>query len=1170
MYRKLISAALIASALTAIAQWPQPPFQNDFKLIDLLQTPWFAAPPQQPTDGHQALIFRNQQRLSEDGTIPHGALLAAKAQLDEALLYHYGPGVQMAGVVRPNWVWLGPGNIGGRIREILIHPTNHNTMYAGAASGGVWRTNSAGANWFPIGDFLASISISCMAFEPGNPNVIYVGTGESFTGGNEGASLYSSMRGAGIFKSTDAGQTWNQILTTDGSEFYYVNRIAISPTSAAIMLVATNAGLFYTFNGGGAWIYGKIGANNITQRVVDVDFHPTDGNRAVAGLANGSALYSTDGGRNWQTATGLGGARVELAYARSAPATVWASVDRNLGEVWRSTDGGQTYSRRNTGNNYLAVQTTSIGYWTNALWVDPTDANRVVVGGIDLWRGTDNGTSLPLTRVSDWQLAPAQSAHADHHAIVHHPTYGTGGANNRTVFFGNDGGVYRTNDVTAVTTNTGWTALNNELGVTQFYHGIASADGRTIFGGAQDNGTIRTRGGTENWTQFLGGDGGFVAADRADSNALYGSSQYGGIARSTDGGATSQFINGQHWNGTAWVWKAAPYRITDAQNQTINFIAPFILDPNNSDRAYVGGRSLWRSNDVKTANTATTGPTWTAIRGPITGNPNISAIAVARGNSNVLWIAYTNGQIYFSANATNATPTFTRVDLNDPNLPKRWVSKLLIDPLNHRRVYVSFMGYQPRNFWVTENDGTNWTQRTGNGVAAQSLPNVPVSTIALSPRKRGWLYAGTDVGVYTSFDDGRTWKPTNDGPVNVTVDELFWKNQDTLVAATHGRGMYAATIYRRAGDADGNDLVDDADLALVLTDFGQTGVRAGDLNDSGNVDDTDLAVVLENFGKGTDYAVLSNPATGVPPTKLAVNHVTNRLYVSCETDKTVEVYNLIDNSRITAINLNLTQNTHRPGYIAVNPNTNKIYVMIESFDRNVSSQIKVIDGWNNSIVKTISLGGSGAGGVGVNPGTNRVYAAYVIDDVNNIPGLAVIDGATDAKLTQIACSSTGFEATAVYGIAVNRFTNKIYMLYRGGTQLDVFNGANNTRIKSLNIGNQSVEIAVNPFTNKIYTANLSRSRVEVFDGTTDEFETSFNNHQSLFGIAVDPFLNHGYLVRGGTPGSIRVINLANGATIKNITVQNEPRYAVPNPYTNRVYCTNGSSRTYSVIERPAR
>ena len=700
-----------------------------------------------------ALKFRRQMLEDEHGEIPTNAWLKAEAQRKQM---HFDPAAwprsqsqnlptrspggpirpKVAGVESAGWTWLGPGNVGGRVRSILIHPTNPSTMWAGSVSGGVWKTTTAGASWFPLDDFMASLAVSCMVMDPANPNVIYAGTGED-----------GYVQGAGVFKTTDGGMSWTHLSSTASSSWYYVRQLAISPGNTQILLAATGSGIYRSADGGASWsqTYGS-GAS-------DLAFDPGNGGNCVASGA-GFVFYSTDGGVTWTSATGIPGAGlIEIAYALGNANIVYASANNNNGEVYRSLDGGRTYSLRNTGNNYL-----SQGGYANCIWVDPTTPNALVVGGLDLWRSTDGGATL--TRISDWRNART-SAHADQHVIVNHPNYN--GANNRTVFFGNDGGVYCANDVYTASPGNGWTELNNNLGITQFWGAAGNATSGTIIGGAQDNGTVRytTGGGAEGWTSMFGGDGGYCAADPTDAHFFYGEYIALQIYRSTNGGGSADYITSG---------------LGDAGGNA-NFAAPFILDPNNPNTMLAGGASLWRSVNIKAAT-----PTWSNITPNFGVGSLISAIAVAPGNSDIIWIGFNNGDVFATANGTASSPLWIIKSLGTPNLPNRQCS-LAIDPNNWNQVFVTFGGFTSGNVWRTTDDGYTWTDLSNN------LPNAPVYSLVIDPYDSSLLYVGTELGVFASVNGGASWSTSNDGPANVVVYHLSWVG-DNLLAATFGRGCY--------------------------------------------------------------------------------------------------------------------------------------------------------------------------------------------------------------------------------------------------------------------------------------------------------------------------------------------------------------------------------------------
>ena len=689
----------------------------------------------------EAMKWRMGSLVDETGKIPEGAEMRAWLHAKQMPIdYGAWPAASsnltdtVAGITPGGWQWLGPGNIGGRVRAIIIHPTDPQIMWLGSVSGGIWKTIDGGVSWAPLADFMANLAVSSMVIDPTNPNILYAGTGEGYFNGD-------SIRGAGVFKTTDGGATWNQLLQTAASpNWYYVDRLAIDPADNLVLLAATRSGIWRSADGGTTW-----SRRLTTSSMFDVNFDPTNASKAIASGDNGAVRYSTDGGLTWNPATGISGSRIEVAYARSSPNIVYASVENGTGQVYKSTDGGQSYSLVNGTSQHLQDQ----GWYDNAIWVDPTNPNNVVVGGITLFRSTNGGANF----------SQIGAVHADQHIIIEAP--GFDGVTNKTVYFGNDGGIYRTTDINAGFVTT--TELNNNLGITQFYGAAGNVSSGRIVGGTQDNGTLRYLGDTETWDSVAGGDGGWCASDSTNPNFFFGEFQWLQIHRSIDGGATAQAIH---------------LGITDAvPNGTTNFIAPFILDPNNPNRLLAGGANLWRTNNAKGSPLG-----WTNIKTTI--GSNISAIAVANGNSDIVWVGHNNGNIFVTTNGTAAAPTWTQ--LNTPSLGRR-NTRITIDPTNSNRVYVTFGGYATGNVWRTDNAGASFVNITNN------LPIAPVRSLVVWQNNPNYLYVGTEVGIFASANGGQTWSPSNDGPTNCSVDELFWMG-NTLVAATHGRGMFSINL----------------------------------------------------------------------------------------------------------------------------------------------------------------------------------------------------------------------------------------------------------------------------------------------------------------------------------------------------------------------------------------
>ncbi len=752
-----------------------------------------------PTDPGGALRFRHLQMQDENGEIPQDGMekarqhvkmmkaeklkrVKAQSQLNAQSQTEAEPqvGILAAGVEPDSWTWLGPGNVGGRIRSIIIHPTAPDNMWVGSVTGGIWRTTNAGVSWFPVNDFQANLAVSTMVINPAFPGTMYAGTGEGLWPVISQNSYIDAVQGAGVYQSVDGGLTWNLLANTNPAAaalpgcglgttpcpafWFFVNRLAISPDGNTL-LAATNGGIAQSTNAGTTWI------QRTANRAADIEFRPDNSSRAMIGEL-GAARFSLNSGQTWTAATFnpavTSGGRVELATSPGNASIVYASVNQNSGEIYRSNDGGQSYTRVNTGNNFLGTQ----GDYDNALWLNPQDPDTVIVGGIHLWRGRYSQPNLPLTQISDGSLngdGTPRSAHADHHIIVSHPGFNNN--TNRAAYFGNDGGLYRA-DAAAVTLTTGWTELNNNLGITQFYGAAGNPATGVIVGGTQDNGTLRFANNTEGWTSTFGNDGGYCASDPTDANFFYGESQNLAVHRSTNGGMSAANI----FAG-----------ITDANNgATTNFIAPLVLDTVDPNTLLAGGISLWRSQNVKD-----TTPTWRRIKNPIAGNIPISAIAISPNTSSLVLVGHNDGSIFRTLGGTLADPTGTWTQIDTAVLPNRMVTRLVID--TSRGVnwfYATFGGFAGDSIWRSTDNGASWADITGNGVTG--LPAVPVRTLAFHPVNSNLLYVGTEIGIFTSEDAGANWEPTQDGPANVSVDELFWMGGD-LIAATHGRGLYRAS-----------------------------------------------------------------------------------------------------------------------------------------------------------------------------------------------------------------------------------------------------------------------------------------------------------------------------------------------------------------------------------------
>ncbi len=444
-----------------------------------------------------SIEYNLRLEADENGPPTAAQILRAHEQRKALLGEARSPGAvpKAAGLQPSQWLALGPSNVGGRVRALAFDPRNPSRLLAGTASGGLWISPDGGNTWRANLDFLPNLSITALAFDRTNPLVVYLGTGEASAG----------LVGLGAFKSTDGGNTWQFLAATNvdlNADWRFINRIAVHPMQGNVVLAAmTNdsrrsGAIYRSVDAGASW------TRVSTAKALDIAFDPNNPANALAGLDDGTLAYSRDTGASWMRTAKLvdtpsgrqGTARAEIAFARSQPGLVYASVDNNKGEVWRSNDSGMSWELVST-PGHLNEQ----GDYDNAIWVDPADANHVMTAGLDIYQSRDGGASF--IKVSDWRQAPG-SAHADHHALVSPPNYGPG---NALVYDGNDGGIYRG----LVSSTPDWTNMNNGLAVTQFYSGAGRAASGRIVGGTQDNGSLLLAGGF--WRPWRGGDGGFVA-----------------------------------------------------------------------------------------------------------------------------------------------------------------------------------------------------------------------------------------------------------------------------------------------------------------------------------------------------------------------------------------------------------------------------------------------------------------------------------------------------------------------------------------------------------------------------------------------------------------------------------------------------------------------------------
>jgi photosystem II stability/assembly factor-like uncharacterized protein len=758
--------------------------------------------------------FRRKRLPAGETELPFDKYLAAREQINEMQQYataenRFLPArnelAQQAELVASPevlgaWTTLGPGNVGGRTRALIIHPTTPTTMYAAGVAGGVWKTTNSGSAWTPLTDLIANLAVCSLAMDPANPNIIYAGTGEPYAG--------DGVRGAGIFKTTDGGMSWSHLANTNNSNFHFVNKLVAS--NGQRVYAANSTGLWRSIDGGANWtqVLNQPSCNDLLRRTDQ----GTDYLFATCRPGSQGTIYrNTDaaGAGVWTSVfTEAGMARTSLALAPSNQGTIYALSASSLGgpgnhyfgglhALFRSTSSGDsgTWTARVRNTDAIRLNTLLLTYpqgataqqcglgsdfysnqggYDNVIAVDPLDANRVWAGGIALFRSDDGG--------ANWGIASCYP-HPDVHAIVFHPQFN--GTSNKTMYIGNDGGVEKTDDARAlVKTNAcdntcdsyaTFTHLNNGYGVTQFYHGLPYPDGATYFGGTQDNGTQRGSDGSgvNGWNFILGGDGGYVAIDPANTNVLYAATTGfpSGIRKTTNGSNASPS------------WVSAQNGITES----LSFFTPFTMDPSNSQRLWTGGSQLWRT-DNGAAN-------WSQASTTLAND--MSAIAVAPTDSNYVLAGTAAGHIHRTTAGTSATSGTVW-----PNVQPRtgYVSWVSFDPTDKNIAYATYSTFGGTHVWKSTNAGASWTGL--DGMAPNNLPDIPVHCILVDPTNTSRLYVGTDLGVFSSTDGGANWAVENTGFANVITESLAINSGATkyLFAFTHGRGVWRVSLSGGGGN----------------------------------------------------------------------------------------------------------------------------------------------------------------------------------------------------------------------------------------------------------------------------------------------------------------------------------------------------------------------------------
>lgn len=712
-------------------------------------------------------------------------------QLDDAVLS------------RLPWRAIGPAVMGGRIDDLAVDDRNPSVIYVGAASGGLWKSINAGTTWTPLFDRQSVSSIGDIALAPSNPDIVWVGTGEP-------NNRQSSTFGDGVYRSNDAGRTWTH---TGLGDTHHIGRVIVDPADPDIVYVAAlghlwgpndERGVFKTTDGGRTWA--NILFINEDTGVVDIVIDPQDRQVLYAaayqrrrtawgfngGGPGGGVHKTTDGGRTWTKLAGglpqgiLG--RIGLAIWRRNPQVLYATVEhRENGGIYRSDDAGTRWRKIN------ALNPRPMYY--SKIHIDPQDDRRIYVLGASMYVSGDGGKTFvdPATGRpgANQGMSPTYDVgvHGDHHALWINP------ANSKHLILGNDGGLYFSFDASVT-----WDKVNN-IPLAQYYGiGVDMAKPYNIYGGLQDThswgGPSATRHhiGITNadWFQINFGDGMYAQVDPSDPDIVYTESQGGNIVRFHRRTGDRKSIKPHAPAGQP------PYRF--------NWTAPIVISPHDSKRIYLGGNRVFTSGDR--------GDTWTASNDltraedrdtlPIMGvlpSPEmlsrhdgvgawgtITTLAESRVTAGLLWAGTDDGS---TAMSRDGAATWTLLQDHIPTLKSRGrISRVEPSHINADTAYVAIDRHEYDDLapylYVTRDFGQTWTSIAA-GLPARGWINV----VREHPANPQVLFVGTETGLFVTIDAGRHWtRFTGMFPI-VPVDDLVIHPRDNdLIVATHGRSLY--------------------------------------------------------------------------------------------------------------------------------------------------------------------------------------------------------------------------------------------------------------------------------------------------------------------------------------------------------------------------------------------
>ncbi len=699
----------------------------------------------------------------------------------------------------------------GRVNCIAFHPTKPGYLYIGTPGGGIWKTEDAGKNWIPLSDKLPTLAISDIAVDPKNPDIVYAATGDfditAMTDGNA----------QGIFKSTDAGSTWNvtSLLTEPNFKYSALRKIIINPQNTDQLITAGKLGIWTSPDAGTTWTH------VCDSIITDIDMTPQNTNVLYAAMARqwgqGSAgvLKSSDFGASWvELNTGIPAkgpiCRMDISVSPADPNYIYVlAVSANSNGVfgfYKSQDAGKTWVTKVIGDS---VNTDNmLGAWGGdasdrggqgsydlVLLADPIKRNKVYTGGINMWMSENGGNEWDL--VSFWIYCFGPSIHADHHYAAYNPV-------DQYFYWCNDGGVYRTKSIEAgsktwvrdwidtylenakpghpdVKFPTVWENLSDGLVITEFYGmSLCKNTPNILAAGSQDNSCYYFK--TGDWLNYIPNyDGMETMIDNDNPDIFYGVWQFGGLCKTIDGGKTMS------------------YRLSDtiAKQESGNWVTPIAMDPVDPNVIYIGYKNLWRSNNggqlwEKVMNFDTLAPK------PKINSASLSIIKNSPTDSKYLsiykeesWYQDTaqvwrrsSGELWLTEDGCK---TWKRSSAGLP-LDSMDIISIDYDYNNPRKIRAAvYTWINTINTYITTDGGDTWkdiSKPITGGCLLRTIVHQPNS-------ERNILYAGTNKGVYYTDDSLDKWVLYSDNLPNCIINELeIQHSTNELFAATYGRGVW--------------------------------------------------------------------------------------------------------------------------------------------------------------------------------------------------------------------------------------------------------------------------------------------------------------------------------------------------------------------------------------------